>query len=567
MLNKKRILGLGLGLSLFMAQTAQADIIISPLDVTHPATEAVQPETAGPENGGQSAGAGEQVSQNEPGQAIGGASGATLEAPGETTAAQAQPGGQTQSGSQAQTGDQVQAGSQAQPGGTLEPGTQTQTSGSLISSAAYSTKEPVAAGQQNSQETGAGLNVENGPGSEQNGGAGQNTGNSQNPGTGQNTGTSQNTTSAQIEQPVVSAQGAILYDATHDRVLFEKNADTKFYPASITKLMTALVVLEHTDLNDTVTFSKSAVTNLESGAVTLKLAEGDKVSVKDCMYGLLLKSANEVANGLAEHVAGSVSKFADMMNAKAKELGCTNTNFVNPNGLNDPNHYTTARDMAKIAKAAFENKTLCQIDSTLSYKFPATKNANQERTLTPGHKMLYPSDSRYYEGIIGGKTGYTSLAGNTLVTCVEKDGVRLIAVILKAKSTQYVDTKAVLDYGYALSAAGTGSQTADQGAKYHRWIQDGNTWQFELADGTRLKNVCVTIDGADYVFDTTGKMLTGWQYLGNTWYCFKESGAMVKNGWMQDQNKWFYLGADGRMVTNSTIDGKYVVGADGIWVQ
>lgn len=516
MLNRKRILSLGLGLSLLMAQTAQAEIIISPLDVTHPATEAVQPETTGQETAGQvTDGAGEQVSQNEPGQTMGGVSGVTLEAPGETTV------------------------SQAQPGGTLEPGTQnqTQTSGSLISGATYSTREPVAGSQQNSQEPGGGLNTENSPGSEQ------------------------------IEQPVVSAQGAVLYDATHDRVLFEKNADTKFYPASITKLMTALVVLEHTDLNDTVTFSKSAVTNLESGAVTLKLAEGDKVSVKDCMYGLLLKSANEVANGLAEHVAGSVPKFADMMNAKAKALGCTNTNFVNPNGLNDPNHYTTARDMAKIAKAAFENKTLCQIDSTLSYKFPATKNANQERTLTPGHKMLYPSDSRYYEGIIGGKTGYTSLAGNTLVTCVEKDGVRLIAVILKAKSTQYVDTKAVLDYGYALSAAGTGSQPAAQGAKYNRWIQDGNTWQFELADGTRLKNVCVNIDGADYVFDTTGKMLTGWQYLGNTWYCFKESGAMVKNGWMQDQNKWFYLGADGRMVTNTTIDGKYVVGADGIWVQ
>lgn len=548
MFNRKRILSLGLGLSLLMAQTAQADIIISPLDTTHPATEAVQPETggqettgqetAGPEGGGQAtAGTGSQVSQGEPGQNMGAVSGVTLEAPGETQAgSQTQPGGLPEPG-----GGQIQPGGASEPGSGqgagLEPGTQAQTAGKLSSAASYSTKEAVAVSQ------------------------------SQAPGTGQNNGSSESPSSAQIEQPVVSAQAAILYDATHDRVLFEKNADTRFYPASITKLMTALVVLEHANLNDTVTFSKSAVTNLESGAVTLKLAEGDKVSVKDCMYGLLLKSANEVANGLAEHVAGSVPKFADMMNAKARELGCTGTNFVNPNGLNDPNHYTTARDMAKIAKAAFENATLCQIDSTLSYKFPATKNANQERTLTPGHKMLYPSDSRYYEGIIGGKTGYTSLAGNTLVTCVEKDGVRMIAVILKAKSTQYVDTKAVLDYGYTLNASGSGSQMTVQGAKYHRWIQDGTNWQFELADGTRLKNACVTIDGADYVFDTTGKMLTGWQYLGNTWYCFKESGAMVKNGWMQDQNKWFYLGTDGQMVTDSTIDGKYYVGADGIWVQ
>lgn len=136
-----------------------------------------------------------------------------------------------------------------------------------------------------------------------------------------------------------------------------------FILASITKLMTALLVLERSSLDDTVTFSENAVTNLEAGAVTLKIKAGDKFSVKDCMYALLLKSANEVANGLAEHVAGSVSGFADLMNQKAASLGCTNTHFVNPNGLNDSNHYTTARDMALIAKAAFENQTLSQIAS------------------------------------------------------------------------------------------------------------------------------------------------------------------------------------------------------------
>lgn len=355
--------------------------------------------------------------------------------------------------------------------------------------------------------------------------------------------------------PEISSEGAVLYDATHNVFLYEKNADTKYYPASITKLLTALLVLEHANLNDTVTFSKNAVTNLESGAVSLSLKEGDKVSVKDCLYGLLLKSANEVANGLAEHVGGSISGFASMMNEKAKALGCTGSNFVNPNGLNNSNHYTTAHDMALIAKAAFENETLCKIASTTSYQFPATKAAGA-RTITMGHKMLYSSDSRYYEGIVGGKTGYTSLAGNTLVTCVERNGVRLIAVILKSKSTHYADTKALLDYGYSQDTSA-----------YHKWIADGSDWRFELADGTRLTNCFVTIDGKEYAFDTEGKMVTGWLTLGSNWHYFGSSGAMIKSGWRQDGDYWFYLGEDGAMVKNTWIDNQYYVGEDGVWVQ
>lgn len=135
--------------------------------------------------------------------------------------------------------------------------------------------------------------------------------------------------------------------------------------------------------------------------------------------------------------------------------------------------------MAKIAGAAFKNETLQKISSSLSYEFPATKAA-AARTITPGHKMLYPSDSRYYEGMVGGKTGYTSLAGNTLVTCTEKDGVRLIAVVLKARSTHYGDTKAMLDYGYKkLQAFGSGP--------YHQWVQNGDGWYFRTADGQLLK--------------------------------------------------------------------------------
>lgn len=258
---------------------------------------------------------------------------------------------------------------------------------------------------------------------------------------------------ADIRQPEVAAEGAVLLNAATGEVLYGKNQDQQFYPASITKVMTALVVLEHCNLNETVTFSETATTNLESGAVALGVSAGDQLTVEQSLYGLLLKSANEIGNGLAEHVSGSVSAFADLMNAKAKELGCKNTHFANPHGLNNENHKTTPYDMALILRAAVANDTFRKIDTTTSYQFPAIKNA-AARTITMGHKMMYKTDSRYYEGIIGGKTGYTSKAGNTLVTAVERDGVRLIAVVMKAKGTHYTDTRAMLDYGFALHDAG-----------------------------------------------------------------------------------------------------------------
>ena len=253
---------------------------------------------------------------------------------------------------------------------------------------------------------------------------------------------------AQIALPNVAANGAIIIDANTGKVLYEKNADTRFFPASITKILTALLVIENTQLDNRVIYSRSATTNLESGAVTLGLVEGDNISVRDSLYGLLLKSANEIANGLAEHVSGSIPAFANLMNQKAKELGCTNSNFTNPSGLNDVNHFTTARDMALIAKACFANETFVQFDSTLNYNFPATIKKPTLTPITMGHKMLNSADTRFYEGIIGGKTGYTSKAKNTLVTCAKRGNTKLITVILNANKTQYEDTKAMLDYGF-----------------------------------------------------------------------------------------------------------------------
>lgn len=387
---------------------------------------------------------------------------------------------------------------------------------------------------------------------------------------------------AQEAAPSIRAEGAILMNADTGEVLYEKNADTRYYPASITKMMTALLVIENSELDSVVTFSKTATTNLERGAVTLEVSEGDKISVRDCLYGLMLKSANEVANGLAEHVGGSIEGFASMMNDKARELGCTNTNFANPSGLTNSAHYTTARDMALIAKACFNNSTFREINGTESYTFPAVKNS-ASKSISIGHKMLRKSDSRYYEGIIGGKTGYTSKAGQTLVTGAQRNGKKLIVVILKSTNTRYEDTRKLLDYGFAKAASsssGEDSRSFDNTNKsssektYEKlpyktgWIRNKTGWYYLNAGGSWYALGRFEIDGESYWFDGSGYMVTGWQQDGDGyWYYMTESGTMQKSSWLQYNNQWYYLGADGRMYTNTTTSDGYYVNNEGIWAN
>ena len=258
--------------------------------------------------------------------------------------------------------------------------------------------------------------------------------------------------------PEIASEGAVLYNATSGKFLYEKNANHQYYPASVTKFMTALLVLENASQDDTVVFSSAATENLESGAVNLELTKGDRVKVRDCLYGLMLKSANEVANGLAEHVSGSVPSFAKKMNRRAQELGCTNTNFVNPSGLNNAKHLSTPHDMALIAKACFDRADFRAIDRTVSYHFPATQKRPNGTDIVMGHRMISSGNADYYPGILGGKTGYTSAAGNTLVTCAERNGVRLIVVVMKSHKTQYSDTRALLDYGFQLAEESGGKK-------------------------------------------------------------------------------------------------------------
>ena len=250
--------------------------------------------------------------------------------------------------------------------------------------------------------------------------------------------------------PQIEAEAAVVMDADTGAFLYSKNMDRKEYPASITKIMTALVAIENADLNCKIKFSENAVYNLEEGSSHAGIQVGEILSMRRALYGLMLESANDVANGIAEKVGGSISGFADMMNAKAAELGCVNTHFTNPHGLQDENHYTCARDMALITQAALKHPTFRKIAGTTTYTCPKTNKVADERYWYNHNQMIQKDAQYYYEGCFGGKTGFTSDALNTLVSYAERDGRTLICVELhvNGKDKAYSESHAMLDYAF-----------------------------------------------------------------------------------------------------------------------
>lgn len=249
--------------------------------------------------------------------------------------------------------------------------------------------------------------------------------------------------------PEIFGTTGVLIEASTGTVLYNKKAHKKMYPASITKIMTALLTIENCKLDDTVVYSEKAVTSIHYDEANVGCQVGEKMSVKDCLYALMLASANEVATALGEHIAGSVDKFTDMMNERAKEAGALNTHFANANGLHDPNHYVTAYDMAMITRAAANYPLFNEVVNTTTYTLSKNNKRKNEDPVNQRHQMIWPSSSVYYEGIIGGKTGYTDQARTTLVTYAKRNGITLIAVVLHSNGTNvYNDTKLLLDYGF-----------------------------------------------------------------------------------------------------------------------
>lgn len=251
----------------------------------------------------------------------------------------------------------------------------------------------------------------------------------------------------------IQAEAGIVMDADSGAILFGQNIHVPYPPASITKILTAMVVLEHCNPEDIVTFSDNAVYSVESDSGNkISIVSGDQLTVEDCLYAMLLVSANQAANALAEHTAGSISGFVDMMNEKLADLGCEESHFENPSGLNGDSQVVSAYDMALIAQAAYENDEMVKISSSVTHRIGATTNNPDGLTLRNEHRLINTEDSSsnyYFPPAVAGKTGYLIKAGNTLVTYAESDGRRLISVILKGQPRQYfVDGKELLAFGF-----------------------------------------------------------------------------------------------------------------------
>ena len=255
------------------------------------------------------------------------------------------------------------------------------------------------------------------------------------------------------EGPSIKTPSAIVIEVNSGAVLYEKNSDEVNYPASITKILTTLLALENCSLDEVVTFSDDAIRYNQGNTSHIARDYGEQMTMKECLYAVMLESANECAYAVAEHVGeklgGNYQTFIDLMNERAKALGCTNTNFTNANGLPDDNHWTSARDMALISAEAYKNEMFRIIIGTRSYKIPPTNKHKDITPLNNHHNMVsnYKTTKYLYEYCTGGKTGYTSVAGSTLVSYAEKDGLTLVCVVMHTTGEyQYTETKSLFEH-------------------------------------------------------------------------------------------------------------------------
>ena len=249
----------------------------------------------------------------------------------------------------------------------------------------------------------------------------------------------------------ISSSSAILIELNSGKILYEKNINEKMYPASLTKILTAIIVIENSNLEDIVEVSSDAVMSIPFGYVTANLQVGEKFTVEQLLYVLMVGSSNDAAIVLAEHIAGSVENFASLMNEKAKELGCTNSNFINPNGEHDDNHYSSAYDFSLISKYAMKNETFRKLVSSTYYSLPSTeKYSKDDRFFTTTNSLLLKNSEYYYKNATGIKTGFTTPAGNCLIASANKNDLELIAIVLNCptSSDRYKDIKSLFEYGY-----------------------------------------------------------------------------------------------------------------------
>ena len=255
------------------------------------------------------------------------------------------------------------------------------------------------------------------------------------------------------DAPEISSGAAVLIDNKTNRVLYDKNANERMFPASTTKIMTAILVLENCDLDETVTASYDALMSIPEGYVTAEIQGEEQFTVEQLLEMLLVHSANDAANVLAEYVGGSIESFISMMNTKVNELGLTNTHFTNPYGLQEDNHYTTAYDLAEIMQYCIQNDDFRRIAGSVSCSIPAT-NKSGVRSYTSTNQLILPDSPNYYSYVTVGKTGFTTEAGRCLVSCAYRNDIELTCVILGGTlspdgiSSRFTDSITLYEYGF-----------------------------------------------------------------------------------------------------------------------
>lgn len=343
--------------------------------------------------------------------------------------------------------------------------------------------------------------------------------------------------------PTIDAEACCVMDLSSGLVLYSKNSKKKNYPASITKIMTTLLTIENCLLGEELTFSAQAVNSIPWDGSKLGVLAGEKLDIEQSLYAIMLQSANDVCAGAAEYISGSDLEFAKLMTGRAKEIGCVNTHFTNPHGLHDDKHYTCAYDMCLIGREAMKNSIFRKVTASRTYTVSAT-NMSKERIISNHHQMINGYRSSYlyeYENCIGGKTGYTSAAENTLVTFAKKDDMELVCVVMRAQGTsakenQYTDTRKLLDAAFEnyhlFPMAGNSAKTIESAisdsspmfTKYSHLLSDsspvitaGNDSYLILPKGVKKKKAKQTIT---YLSDITLSDITTDTVIGNVTYTY-----------------------------------------------
>ena len=399
----------------------------------------------------------------------------------------------------------------------------------------------------------------------------------------------------QAVKPSIAAPGALVVNATTRQIYFSRGGLNPFHPAALTTLVTASLLLSYKRLDDVLAVSPTAVTGLESGASTAGLRAGDVITVRDALGAMFVRSCCDVANVVAENVAGSVPNFVALMNQTVKNWGCVATNFTNPTGLNNDAQITNTYDAAIIMDKVSSDPTLKLMLQQSAYTLPATAH-RAAKALTTTNQLLIHGNKNYYAGITS-KMGYTSKAKYTVASEIDYNGQRLIAVVLQANGTQFTDTTKLLNYAKvasleagaagaryntvlnvagnvstqamaatnvaasagvynapttaATSAAGSGTNSllVSTGDTAGTWQRDAKGWFFLKASGQSAANEWIKQGGKVYCVDSTGYMITGWRQMSNgaMYYFDPNSGELRHNTWVNVSTGAYYLQADGTL--------------------